>query len=269
MKHLIKTLLTALTIAVLHLTPNDASGCFCIADLCCGGPLCCGEFSILVKGGVTPSSFSNRGKIWLLDGGTVVSLTSVPKFSSQFDLPWNASAEIGWNVSNRVQFFLEYAHTQANGRTHRYTTVNGAQVERTGSYVVNSGYLGARFYFDSFCDCCCCQSRAAPYVGFKAGAAAQNHVLYNLNVNGVVAGTNPYWQDQVAASGGLQLGFEWWTCSCLSIVLQGEFVGTHGLRPNNNVLLNSTLTGGVSNVNIGTPGWILAWPVTLGLRYTF
>lgn len=269
MKHLIRMLLAAMLIAMPTLSLSAACcGPGCRFDLCSGGPLCCGGLSVMVKGGVTPTSFTHNGATWLtIPGVGVVPSLTAPKFNKQFQLPWNVGAELGWNASKRIQFFLEYAYTQAQHKTRQFVLNGIPSSAKYTNYLINSGYLGVRYYFEGCCFCCL--GRIAPYVGFKTGFSVQQRVLSTLSASGTFVATYPIWKSQTAVSGGLQAGLEWWFCNCLSALLQGEFVGTQGLRPNQNIVVNPNLTGGVTNLNLEGHRWVLAWPVTLGLRYTF
>lgn len=264
MKNLIRTLLAAMAIAMPAL-PLAAGCCF---DPCNGGPLCCGGLSVMVKGGVTPSSFTHNGVNWLtIPGVGVIASATAPKFNKQFQVPWNVGAELAWNASRRIQFFLEYAHTQAQHKT-RQLVLNGVPSSaKYTNYMTNAGYLGARYYFEGCCFCCL--GRISPYVGFKTGFSVQKRVLSTLSANGTFVATYPIWKSQTAVSGGLQVGLEWWLCKCLSALLQGEFVATQGLRPNQNIIVNPALLRGVTNINLEGHRWVIAWPVTLGLRYSF
>jgi len=230
-------------------------------------PLCCGKLSVMIKAGVTPTTFSDRQPSLLTAPPAVLDSNLIVDFNDQFEVPWNVGAEIAWNASCNIQFFLEYAHTQAKGKV-RNTAAPTSQAspirDEWSTYRVNSGYLGARYYF---CKICCLN----PYVGFKAGFAAQERVRDRFFVDGVLVpllSNGDYYRSFVATSGGLQLGLEWFFCRCLSFVVQGEFVGTCGLRPNRNIAFEQPVDG-ITNVSIGRTGWVLSWPITIGLRYTF
>lgn len=278
MKNIFRIALAALALAlpVLPLAANCGDCCW---DPCKGGPLCCGKLSVMVKGGVTPSSYTHRGRTWVTSNNTalpaaVFSPLVVGKFSQQFNVPWNVGAEVAWNASCRIQFFLEYAHTQAKGKSRGITVpVGTASLDLTTvfcDYDVNAGYLGARYFFEG----CCfpCLGKIAPYVGFKTGFAVQQGVKDRLfDATGAIDQSFTYWLGKTHVSGGLQIGLEWWFCNCLSLVLQGEFVATCGPTPNQNVVVDpaiATLTS-ITNINIGGTDWLIAWPVTLGLRFTF
>jgi len=267
MKRIFTTALAAMAIALpaVSLTAN-----LCCFNPCEGGPLRCGKFVVAVKGGVTPTSYTDRGQVFIRippPGPGVIPTSRVAKFSNQFDLPWNVGAELAWNASCRIQFFLEYAFTGAKGK--RYTFESGGidLIQVFDDYEVHGGYIGSRYFFEG----CCfpCLGKIAPYVGFKAGFAEQRRLLFDETINGVNQGAPaPYFLSQTAVSGGLQIGLEWWFRRCLSVALQGEFVGTCGRKPNRNLILDPALSGGVTNTNIGGTGWVIGWPITLSLRWS-
>lgn len=236
------------------------------------GPLCCGDFGVMIKGGVSPALYTDRGQVWLTNPlltPPVFSVSETAKFNNQFNTPWTVGAEVAWNASQRVQFFLEYAYTQAKGKTYNFVAGIFNVSERNSDYKTNAGYLGARFYLDALrCFSCC--GPIAPYIGFKAGIVWQQQVSYGLTLQGTFVQNSPYYLRQTAISGGLLVGLEWWFCKCWSLLLQGDFVATQGLRANPNVVFANTVTSqGLTNVNIGRLGWVVTFPVTLGLRWTF
>lgn len=263
MKHLIQALLIAIAMPALPLAADWA-----IFNPCGGGALCRGHLSLMVKGGTTPSSYAHTATSLVAETATSLTvLSELAKFSNQFQLPWNVGAEMAWNASRRIQLFLEYAHTQTKGKTTHFL-LNGLPSSRSfANYTNHSGYLGVRYYFEGWC--LCHLGWVTPYIGFKTGFSAQNQVFSTLFVNGVFVSTYPHWKSQTVVSGSLLIGLEWWLSKHLSALFQGEFVGTQGLRANQNVLLNPNLTGGITNLNFEGVGWLFAWPVTLGLRYTF
>lgn len=270
MKRLLQTLLLALAIGA-PVVPLLAGSGDCCWDLCKGGPLCCGKLTVLARGGVTPTGFTHQGRVWVTaptNSPVVFSPISTPSFGRLFSVPWNVGAEVAWNASCRIQYFLEYAYTRGDGshRVFRTTVGDSAPIVVSiaggfSAYSVNAGYLGSRYFFEG---CCLpCIGKIAPYVGFKAGFAVQKSVIYS--VDGLPVSVT-FFKHQTSPSAGLQLGLEWWFYQCWSLVLQGEVIGTCGLRPNRNIETGTAL---VTNVNVGETGWILSWPVTLGVRFAF
>lgn len=236
----------------------------------------------MVKGGVAPAILTSRGKSWLVETAPAVGVVTIgefPEFSRIFNVPWTVGAEFAWNASKRVQFFLEYAFTQATGKNASFSASVGvvpvvtAFTSKFSDYRTHAGYLGARYYFEPLCCFSCC-GPIAPYVGFKAGFAWQQHISRSLTIGTFEAlASAPYFINQTAISGGLQIGLEWWFCKCWSLLLQGEFVGTQGPRPKTNVVLDNSAAPpagtGFSNLIPGHFGWVCTFPVTLGLRWTF
>lgn len=242
---------------------------------CCSSvtpPLCCGGFSLVVRGGVAPALFTDRGSNWVViptDIPSVFAADSADQFSDQFDLPWTVGVEFAYNTSQRGQVFLEYAYTQAGNKLFQSDTNGVMTQQRFSDYKTHSGYLGVRYYFGPW-SCLSCCGPLAPYVGFKAGFVWQRELILNLTIDDLFILSAPYAFSQTAVSGGLQLGAEWWFCNCWSLVLQGEFIITQGPRTNRNLVFPTTLPiGSPTNVSVGALGWAVTFPVTLGLRWTF
>lgn len=232
-------------------------------------PLCCGDFSLMMKGGITPALYTDRGPIWLVVPTLtppVFSTHDDPTFDEQFHLPWAVGAEFAYNTSQRGQLFLEYTYAQAGGKLF---VDSSSSNNLFSDYKTHSGYLGVRHYFAPW-SCLSCCGPITPYIGFKAGLVWQQQVAISLTVNGLLALSAPYALSQTAISGGLQVGGEWCFSGCWSLVLQGEFIATQGLHTNPNALFS--IIPGVdlpSNVFLGALGWVATFPITLGLRWTF
>lgn len=243
---------------------GQQSCCSCVTT-----PLCCGNFSIMVKGGIAPALYKDRGPNWVViptNSPAVFTTNSAATFPEQFHLPWTVGAEAAYKTSRRGRFFLEYAYTQASGKLFGDNATVG---ELFSDYRTHSGYLGARYYFDPWC----CGSRGgpiSPYVGLKVGLVWQQQVTLNLTIGNTFILSVPYSLSKTAISGGLQIGGEWWFSRCWSLVLQGDFIATQGPCTNPNLVFPTDLgIGAPSNVFTGTLGWVVTFPVTLGLRWTF
>lgn len=257
-----KTLLLLLFLALALPTLHGWHEPWCCFEPCCGGPLPCGSFSIALRGGGNWSSFTNKGAYLLANPALtppIEVVTPLPSFHDQFNTPWVVGAEFAWNASRRLQFFLEYLFSQGNRRHKGHEIPILLLNDRNSNYRTQSGYLGWRFYFEA---ARCCFSRISPYIGLKAG------LLFQHRVKESAFSSEPYYLSQTAVSGGLQMGLEWWFCRNISALLQAEFVAAQGPRANPNIALNPPI-GGVTSIAIDRAGWIVSWPVTLGLRYAF
>lgn len=236
------------------------------------GPLCCGAFSLTIRGGIAPAIFSHRETSDLVVNGNIGPIVSqgyLPEFFRQFQLPWMIGAEFAWNASARVQFFAEYSYTQARGESQFLPIAGVSFAERLSDLRMNASYLGARYYFNGLSSCFG-RGPITPYVGFKAGVVWQAEMRTNYFFNGVeVANNVPYYLSLACVSGGLQLGAEWRFCSCWSLLLQGEFIATQGPVGNSNIVLDTSFQDTVTNLFVGNTGWLVTFPVTLGLRWTF
>jgi hypothetical protein len=234
-------------------------------------PLCCGNFGLTIRGGGGPAVFTHREQNVFVSTGDItpiISLGYAPEFFKQFQAPWTVGAEFAWNASPRIQLFLEYAYTQAAGKRHTFPLINITITERLSDLKMNAGYLGARYYFDGL-PCCFGRGPITPYVGFKVGVAWQQQVRFDYFFLGFPFATNGlYYLSQTCISTGLQIGTEWRLCSCWSLLLQGELVATQGVAGNSNVILDN-LGIGIPNLFLGQTGWLITFPITLGLRWIF
>lgn len=270
-----KTLLTCFagaSLAVLPLAAFWGGYGDCCTPCCEDGPLTCGAWSVQVKGGVAPTTFSDRDSTILTIPAlfplpTVISVGNGPSFSRQFNCPWTIGAELAWNASTHVQFFTEYAYQRASGKSRSFTSLGGITLSQNlDDFSSNGLYLGARYYFSTCWDTC--YGRIAPFTGFKAGVVWIDSVNYDLEIAGIDFGSDSYYRRRTTVSAGLQIGLDWNICENWSAVLTSEFVASGGLHGNRNKVVPANQTG-VTNVSFGGTGTLLAFPVTLGVRYTF
>lgn len=222
-------------------------------------PLCCGATSLLFRGGVVPSLYTHRDPIFATNFSLTpptFSFQKVPAYGDQFKFPWTVGAELGLNVSDRVQLFLQYAFTKAKGKRKDHFLFR--TFDKFNNYEGQAGYLGTRYYW-------CgrwyrCLGRVTPFVGFKAGLIYQKPIAFDKM---------QFFKGRIGPSGGALAGLEWWWSRWLSVLLQGEFVASPGMLPNSNPVIDPVVSDGVSNLSIGPTGWIASFPITLGIRYTF
>lgn len=253
----------------------------CPAPCCEDGPLSCGSFGALLKGGVTPSWFTDRGDIYVTNPSLenpVYNAGKAPQFDKIFDLPWQIGAELQWNASTHVQFFGEYVYENAKGKGHRFFNDAGLVNQlnlRNGEFQTSAVYLGARYYFGNIWCSDCGTSSIAPFVGFKAGAKwHQNTRSHNEFIIGDTVydlGSDHFFRDQTLISAGAQFGLDYSFNCNWGVVFMVEVVGTQSLRNNRNVNLLPIVggPGAPTAISLGETGHILSVPITLGVRYTF
>jgi hypothetical protein len=227
-----------------------------------------------VKGGVVPTTWNNRGTIYAVNPSLLVPVFSIgktPKFNDVFDLPWTVGLELGYNTSDHTQVFLEANYLSAEGKRHSHflDTLDLTFTHHHHNAQAWTGYIGARYYFDR---CWLCD-RVAPFLGFKAGFIHHKKAHSTVEINGVEVGSSSFFLGQTGVSAGAQLGFDIQVWDCLSAVLNFEVVFSQSRRTNNNIPLvfpvGAAPIGGITNLNVGSLGREVSYPITLGLRYEF
>lgn len=251
-------------------------------DPCCECPpaLCEGRWSVMVRGGVAPTNWTEHGNAFLTVPFSpfVVSLGNADKFNKIFDTPWLVGAEIAYNISCSAQVYIEGNYVQATGKKFNHEVLlNDFTYDFRNhfkDYSVWTGYLGARYYF---CRSWLCD-RVAPFVGFKAGFISHKKTHHTLHIENfpVVGGTaeevlvsdGDHNDTITGVSAGLSLGFDIKVTECLSAVLNFEFVASQPPRArHDNELPENRL--GASHLSFGALGTEVSFPITLGLRYEF
>jgi len=232
----------------------------------CPEPIYEDAISVQIKGGVAPSHWTKRGPVYISDVlvDELFSLNSIPHFHEQFHTPWQAGAEVAWNVNRHVQLFLEGIYQQSDGKRHSYFSDSDLFQESFSRYKNSGGFLGGRYYFNRICHA------VSFFLGFKAGIVYQNRVSYHFVIDDLdFFKHHKYYRYQWAPSAGLQAGADIALSYNFSLVLTGEVTVTQGMNSVRNIEYNPLVTGGITNIVLGETGKIVAFPVTLGLRYSF
>lgn len=255
----------------------------CCETQCCeDGPLRCNAFGAQLKGGVTPSYFTDRGNVWIYNPSLSDPLyegNKGPEFDKLFELPWQIGAELAWNASTHVQFFGEYVYESAKGKKRNFL-VNNDQYDirqNHGEFKTNAFYIGARYFFGNLWCSECGTSSVAPFVGFKAGAKWHERSKFHQHVFisdiDYDLGSHDFFKEQTLMSAGVQIGLDYSINCNFGVVFTVEAVGTQGLRNNRNVPLAFPIipgrAGTPTNISLGETGHIVSVPITLGVRYTF
>lgn len=258
----------------------------CCRPACCDGPLAANAFGIAVKGGVTPSWFTDRGHIFFINPLMTPIVTRGPRepdFDKLFDLPWQVGAELQWNACCNVQFFAEYVFLNAKGKKHHFHSDLFPSLRihnRNRDFETNAVYLGARYYFGNLWCSECGTSSIAPFVGFKGGVVwhektrFRSRFLCNNDLIDIDCGNHDLFRNQTLISAGAQIGVDWSINCNWGVILTVEVVGTQALRNNRNIIIPPVIESeGLpllpTNLSRGETGHILSVPVTLGFRYTF
>lgn len=254
-------------------------------DCCFGGcyecgcnPLYCGAWDLQIHGGVNPITWRNRGDVLgvscAISATTpVVALFEVPKFKTLFKTPWIVGGQIGYHWSDNARVYLEFNYSQAKAKSDVvFSTVlvpgTLASTLNFTKYKVFDAYVGARYYWDRWCD------RVAFFLGAKVGLT--HHKSADVNVAAVLGElsntflfANAFRSNNVV-SGGADFGFDICFCGNWSFVIQGAVLASCG--PRSGILHVAdvvTPTLGVTDLIIGGIGSELRFPVTAGIRYSF
>lgn len=269
------------------------------------GPLESCSWGIVVKGGITPTLRTEQGCIWstnpcFANDGTnqpctgclslppapvtpVFSVSKTAKFKEQFKLPATFGLELQYNLDERHMLYLEYDYRHAKSKTFAFVAGRFSNVETSNNYVSNAGYVGFRNYFNRiWCD------RLSFLAGGKLGiihrneiCAALNVAVPSLDIPQTFVGAHPYFFADNAVSAGLHIGFDVAFNDCFSFQFNAEVVASAGHKVNQNAVFGvsgssstvspSVLTAllGLTNINIGTTGTEVQFPITFGIRYTY
>lgn len=289
----------------------------------CEGPLDSGRWYIMPKIGVAPGIFAGRGyeqRVQILGGSSsvdrtvsclnpvdgsacatvgacvpVVSTTNQynafqqnscknPKFNEIFSNGvLHVGFEVGRNVCDNVQMYLEFVYDRASGKCLTNSTSNYAAPEgcvsddcstscstpagnllststRTSkfdNYAAYGLFIGARHYcnWSLFCD------RIALWGGFKAGFLHRNAVNACINIPAVTVGTaaagytfaareninKTIFCKSNAVAAGASLGFDYCFSDCLTLLVGAEVVASCAFKSNPNIRLdlaaNPTVNG--------------------------
>jgi hypothetical protein len=265
MKKLLSLFILPLIWLSLPFGSLQAGGC---CDTSCCGPLKECAFSATVKGGVSPTHWTHRGRVWLTSEVLVppISVSQVSKYKNQFQTPWTVGGELAYNTSCNNQVFIEFNYFRGKHKTFDFLAGAFEVSETFSDWEGWSGYLGARHFFDR---CWIC-NKLSPFVGIKAGYTKTSEVTYDLHLFGNFVQTSPYYLGTGAVSAGAQIGFDFEITKCLSAILNFELVASQAPEANTNVVFKDTVASlGLTNVNIGQIRTVISIPITLGLRMTF
>ena len=247
----------------------------CTRQYECGcNPLYCGAWDLQIQGGVAPIIWRNRGDTFgvscaLSPSAPLLPLFQLPKFNKFFKTPWIVGGQVGFHWSDNTRVYVEFNYSQAKGKSDVTVASAGAtaalvSVFNPTKYKVFDAYVGARYYWDRWCD------RLSFFLGGKVGITHHKRIETDLSATlGSVnsAFTFEAFNSNTVVAGGGNIGLDYCICGNWSLVLTGEVVASCG--PRAAVFNVVTPTIGVTNLIIGGIGTELRFPVTLAVRYSF
>lgn len=253
--------------------------CFSSCYECGCNPLYCGAWDLQIQAGVQPITWRNRGETLGVSCGVsaanpVIALFETPKFNKLFKTPWIVGGQVGYHWSDNARVYVEFNYSQAKAKSDvALATAIGAGtlnsvLNFTSKYKVFDAYVGARYYWDRWCD------RVAFFLGAKVGLT--HHKSADVNVAATLGQLNNTFlfanafQSNNVVSGGADFGFDVCFCGNWSFVITGSVLASCGPRANRlHVADVVTPTLGVTDLIVGGIGSELRFPVTAGIRYSF
>lgn len=254
-------------------------------DCCFGGcyecgcnPLYCGAWDLQIDAGAQFITWRNRGELLGVactgvDAGGVVTLANEgPKFNNLFKTPWIVGGQVGYHWSDNTRVYVEFNYSQAKGKTDHVfdTLVNIGSINfNLNKYKVFDAYVGARYYWDRWCD------RVSFFLGGKVGLTHHKGVSSDLitftllNATTATLANTQVYRSNTVVSGGADFGFDVCFCGNWSFVVAGAVLASCGPRAVAPIALNPVTVGGLSNVIVSGTGTELRFPVTAGIRYSF
>lgn len=279
-KYLLVVLLACCTGAVQANYENEymgeSRGCCMSSCYECGcNPLYCGAWDLQIDGGVNPIIWHKRGNLYALDctSGTPLTFTEIPKFNHVYKTPWIVGGQVGYHWSDNVRVYVEFNYSQARAkRLEIPTLVAGAVftgIVDQGKYKIFDAYVGARYYWDRWCD------RVAFFLGAKVGLTHHKGIHGDLSAEAFGGVLTTLLADQSLAhsnnvvSGGADFGFDVCFCGNWSFVVTGTVIASCGPRFNSDIVIPTNIITPVTNLLYGGIGTELRFPVTAGIRYSF
>ena len=297
-KKLILIVALATNAAQIRADSDDCRPCTPNYECACN-PLYCGAKSAQFDVGIAPIVWRHRGEVDLLSCASsavnpVFQLSAhLPKFSKLYRLPWYVGAKFGYALTDNIEVYAEIDYLQArhkngdNGFAFVIPNIFPRQSLSVvlGKYKMFEFYVGARYYWDRYCDA------IAPFVGLKVGVALHRNVRTQLNINGtsvvLVPATgsascvptpgstgaihNNFFGRNNVLSGGFNVGFDYCLGCNWAFVFTAEVVASAGPRTPTTSVFAAQLPAPslATNLIVGCIESEVRFPITAGLKYNF
>ncbi|CAN5184993.1 hypothetical protein BH09DEP1_BH09DEP1_3040 [soil metagenome] len=266
----------------------------------CGDPLNCGSVNFWFRAGVAPTVWRDRSDFSLVscnalsipnNNSNIVPVFELPKFKSFFKTPWIIGGQIGYAVTDCLEFYLEANFRKAS---HRRFLLDGG-VDENGNiigitipndrvtvllnfhdgYRATDFYVGARYYWGRYwCD------RIAFFLGGQFGLVHRQAVDFDFvvtstqcSIGSALTGSSEFFERSNSPAAGVNFGLDWCMGCGWSFMILAEVIATCGPKSNDNILITSNCSQLPallpSNIIIGHIGTEIFFPVTFGFKYSF
>lgn len=262
----------------------------------CGDPLNCGSVNFWFRAGVAPTIWHDRGDFSLVScnalsvpnfNSNIVPVLPLPKFRHFFNTPWVIGGQIGYAVTDCLEFYLEANYRKASSRRF---VLDGIAIPNDivnisfdfhHGYRAVDFYVGARYYWGRYwCD------RIAFFLGGQFGLVHRQDVDFDFTITSTVCsassaltssalgnGPKPFFRRKTSPAAGANFGLDWCVGCGWSFVILAEVIATCGPRGNENIPITSNCSQLPSllpsNIIIGPIGTEIFFPVTFGFKYSF
>lgn len=256
----------------------------------CGDPLNCGSVNFWLRAGVAPTVWHDRGNFSLVScnalsipdfNSDIVNVFELPKFKHFFKTPWIIGGQIGYAVTDCLEFYIEANYRKAS---HRRFELEGIAIPNDrvnilfnfhDGYRAADFYVGARYYWGRcFCD------RLAWFLGGQFGFVHRQAVDFDFTItstfcsaSNALRGTSQFFKRHNSPAAGVNFGLDWcWGCGW-SFMFLTEIVATCGPKSNDNIHIASNCSQLPSllpsNIIVGHIGTEIFFPITFGIKYSF
>ena len=240
----------------------------CRSNYECGNPLVECSWGLQFQAGVRPIVWEHRNHFFTVDCASTTVLNDLgrlPKFSKLYHVPWQVGGQLSYAFSCDTNLFVEFNYAQA-----RFKDKDQCVTFLT-KYKLYDGYLGARYYFDRWCN------STAFFIGAKIGFLHHDKVKkVSLVINdsnlSIVPVLGDFFGRNTSFAGGGHVGFDICFCNNWSLVITAEVIASCGPKGINTLNLNSlsfATLDDASAILIPSVETELAFPVTVGLKYNF
>lgn len=226
---------------------------------------CAGSWNVVLKGGLNPSCYTDRGKTLNIpqipSNPTISSQVKIPKFSEQFDTPFYVGGEVGYMLNDTaLEIFTDMNFTKASGKNIAFIEQAKTVEQEFSPFKAWGLYVGMRYHAD------CNRRWFVPFGGAKLGLQYRSKVTANQISNSDPASLIifDFFKTHSAVAASLQGGFDLVTCRYFAFTLQAELLFSGPMKSNTVITVPPQPI-----VAVGNTGTIISIPISLGFKFMF